>query len=325
MAFAALSCALLLPESARALSGQPSFANLGQGQQGVPSSSLYNPAFLFAPNIEWAVANPWTTPTGGFAASRYRSAATPAGDDVNSFAFDIGRYDAMWDDTLFSEIAAYGGLNRDLQMVANMQAMGGSDGAGGIPYGRLTLQREFLDGQHHIALGAYGLHVNVRPTAISGFGGDGYTDVALDGTWRWIAHPERRASDTISAHLLILHEDESLIASQAVFGTARNDELTVFRGDVSYAWGAAITPAIQFFQITGTSDPVRLGTLDGSPDSKGWIAEMDYTPKPDSSLARLNVRFALRFIAYSEFDGASRNASDNNTVLLHVTLGADPD
>ena len=91
------------------------------------------------------------------------------------------------------------------------------------------------------------------------------------------------------------------------------------------SWGAAFTPAIQYFQITGTADPVRLGTLDGRPDSKGWIVAMGYTPweSADSPRGRFNLRLALQFTAYSEFDGASRNASANNTLLVHVSVGDD--
>jgi hypothetical protein len=270
----------------------------------------------------------WISP---IAVPGYRSltAAAPLFEDIDAAAFDIGGYNAMWDDTMFSEISAYGGVGHDAMRIAGMRAMDGSDGASGaIPYGHLTVQREFQEGQHYVALGAYGLQVSVRPTAISGFGDDSYTDVAVDGTWRWIAHPERNVSDMISTHVLLLHETENLIASHAVFGTKPTDDLTIFRGDVSYSWGANLTPTVQYFQITGSPDPARLGTLDGSPDGSGWIAAVDFLPRsePDSTRSGFNVRLGLQFIAYSEFDGSSHNASQNNTVLLHLSAGgtADP-
>jgi len=285
---------------------------------------MYNPAFALAPGFAPAI-DMWFA-NSPLAAPAYRpvTALGSFSENPGSLSFDIGRYDAMWNDTWFSEIAAYGGLARDLERVSNMWAMGGADSTA-IPYGRLTLEREFLNGQDRITIGGYGLHVNVRPTAISGFGDDGYTDVAADASWRWTAHPERKVSDAITAHVLILHEGESLMASNAVFAARRNDQLTVLRGDMSYSSGTLLTPAIQFFQVNGTSDPVQIGTLDGSPDSKGFIGEIDYAPKPDSPLARLNVRLALQFIAYSQFDGTSSDASHNNTVLLHLTLGGDAD
>ena len=309
LGFAAALCASLLPQFAAASQGEPQ-----NGQS-------YNAAFALAPGFAPAIENLWSS---ALPAASYRSVTAVGSFSGNpgSLSFDIGHYDALWDDTWFSEIAAYGGLAHDLERVSSMQALGGADSTA-IPYGRLTLEHQFLDGQDQVRLGGYGLHADVQPTAISGFGDDGYTDVAMDATWRWTAHPEQSVSDAITAHALVLHEGESLMASNAVFAAGKNNELTVVRGDLSYAWGAPLTPAIQYFQITGTSDPVRLGTFDGSPDSKGWIAEIDYTPKADSPLARVNVHLGLQFIAYSEFDGISNEASQNDTILLHLTLGSD--
>jgi hypothetical protein len=326
--FAAALCVVLLPQCARALPGAP--GRQSEPQNGLTSGRVYNPAFAMAPGFAPAIDRLWMAiPSWGSAAAvpayRAMADAEALGEDPGSPSFDIGGYDPMWDDTKFSEIAAYGGLDRDALRVAGMRAIDGSDGASGaIPYGRLTLQRAFLDGQQNLVLGAYGTQVGVRQTAISSFGDDSYTDVAVDGTWRWIAHPARSTSDTVSAHLLVLHEDESLMASHAIFGTRKTDDLTMFRGDASWSWGGNIVPVVQYFRITGSSDPVRLGTLDGSPNSNGFIAELDYLPSGNarSPLSWFNVRLSLQFVAYSEFDGSSRDAAHNNTVLLHLTVGS---
>jgi hypothetical protein len=256
--------------------------------------------------------------------------AADAGDfdaDPAMPSIDTGGYDAMWDDARFSEFSAYGGLERNALRVAGMRAIDGSDGASGaMPYGRLTLQRDYSNGQNELALGAYGTQASVRQAAISGFGEDSYTDVAVDGTWRWIAHPERAVSDMIAAHVMVLHETQSLVASHAIFGTRSVDDLTVLRGDASWSWGGDFVPAVQYFRIAGAPDPVRMGTLDGSPNSNGFIAGLDYLPSgaagpsPDG----FQVRLSLQFVAYSEFDGTSHYAAHNNTVLLHLTASTDP-
>lgn len=331
--FAAAISALALSESAFALPALPqtNLTPLAQVelQNGLPQVELGNAAFGFGADNGAAIGDFLTPPRiSEFALPNYPylTLAASLSDETRAPVFDIRGYDAMWDDTLFSEIAAYGGLGRDSLRVAGMEAMNGVYSTSGtIPYGRLTVQRQFLNGQHTLAVGAYGLHLSVRPTAISGFGDDSYTDVAVDGTYRWIQHPDRDVSDTISAHVLILHEGEDLIASHAVFDTNRNNEIRIFRSELSYGWGDELTPGVQYFQITGTSDPVYLGTMDASPDSKGWIAELGVAPwgRADSPLARLHVRVALQFIGYSEFDGSSRNASANNTVLLRISAGSD--
>jgi len=278
-----------------------------------------------APTVDdlWEASPAWIFP---FVASSYQPSplAAPLIDDLSSLVFGAGGY-AMWDDTLYTEIAGYGGLNHDELRLVGEDMLNGSDStAGVIPYGRLVLQHEFLEGQHYAAIGVYGMHADVAPHAVGGFGDDSYTDLAVDGTYQWIAHPELSVSDVVSAHLLVLHENEALNASRFVLGTKSSDDLSVFRGDVTYSWDATITPTLQYFSIWGSADPARWDTLDGCPDSRGVIAEVDFVPwgKPDSPFAWLNARLALQYIAYSEFDGSTRNASDNNTVLLDLMVGA---
>jgi hypothetical protein len=328
--FAAAFGVLLLPQTACALANAP--VGPGEPQNGLTPGQAYSPRFALAPGFAPAIGNLWA-PNSAWdspgAVSAYRSIADAGAfsEDPGSPSFDTGGYDPMWDDTRFSELAAYGGLERDALRVAGMRAIDGSDGASGaLPYGQLTVQRDLLAGQHQLTLGAYGTQASVRPSAIAGLGADSYMDVAVDGTWRWFAHPENSISNMISAHVLVLREDESLVASHAIFGTRSADDLTVFRGDASWSWGGSISPTVQYFRITGSSDPARLGTLDGSPDSRGCIAEIDYQPSDNARLPleRFNVRLSLQFVAYSEFDGSSRDSSHNNTVLLHLSASTDP-
>jgi hypothetical protein len=321
--------AVLLSPCACALPKAPGH---GEPQDQLTTGQAYDPLFALGPGLAPAIdrlwmENPgWDSPSA--VAARW-SAADAGGFDADPAtpSIDTGGYDAMWDDAKFSEFSAYGGLERNARRVAGMRAIDGSDGASGaIPYGRLTLQREYSNGQNELGLGAYGTQVSVRQAAISGFGEDSYTDVAVDGTWRWIAHPERTVSDMVTAHVLVLHETENLVASHAIFGTRSVDDLTVLRGDASWSWGGDIVPAVQYFRIAGPPDPVRLGTPDGSPNSNGFIAEMDYRPPDDAgpSINRFPVRLSLQFVAYSEFDGTSHYAAHNNTVLLHLTASTDP-
>ena len=59
-----------------------------------------------------------------------------------------------------------------------------------------------------------------------------------------------------------------------------------------------------------------MGSRTGAPDTKGYIAELNYLPQE-------KIKLALQYTAYCQFNGAStdydgfgRNASDNNTVYL---------
>ena len=313
---------MLLPKSVCALSNAP--RDQGEPQNGSAWGLVYNPAFALGPGLAPVIDTPWMA-MSVWGSSEHRSLAGADDLDGDSGApsFDTSGYDPMWDDMKFGEIAAYGGLGRDALRVAGMRAIDGSDGASGaIPYGRLTLQRDVLGGQDQLALGAYGTQASVRQVAISGFGDDSYTDVAVDGSWRWT--PGGGVSDVITTHVMVLREGENLMASHAIFGTRKTDDFTMFRSDARWSWGANIAPALQYFRITGSSDPARLGTPFGSPDSNGFIAGIDYLPSDDarSPLNWFHARLSLQFVAYSEFDGSSRDAAHNNTVLLHLTINA---
>src|SRR5579862_4577510 len=124
LAFASALWLVLLPGAAWAVSNGP----LGQGepQNGLPPGAVYNPQFALAPGFAPAIDNLSTAnPAWVYAPVAYRSwaATVPLVEGSSSLAFDIGSYDAMWQDAEFSEIAAYGGLDRDVERVAVMKAV----------------------------------------------------------------------------------------------------------------------------------------------------------------------------------------------------------
>jgi hypothetical protein len=90
----------------------------------------------------------------------------------------------------------------------------------------------------------------------------------------------------------------------------------------SYYYQRKYGGALGYFATTGTTDTslyepgAVFGSANGSPDSKGWIGELNYVPWQ-------NVKFSLQYTAYNRFNGSSsdydgfgRNASDNNTIYL---------
>lgn len=60
------------------------------------------------------------------------------------------------------------------------------------------------------------------------------------------------------------------------------------------------------------------GSRTGSPDTNGYIVELDYLP-------RQNLRLMVQYYGYGKFNGARRNydgsgrsATDNNTLFFNV-------
>ena len=81
--------------------------------------------------------------------------------------------------------------------------------------------------------------------------------------------------------------------------------------------------SLQYFRTTGSSNDLSynngdalMGSANGSPNTKGWMAELNYFPDQ-------NVKLALRYTKFQEFNGASsdyngggRDASNNDTIYL---------
>lgn len=171
-------------------------------------------------------------------------------------------------------------------------------------------------------LGTYGMSAQVTP---SGYQGplDRYTDVALDGQWdrQW------PSGGSLVAHGSWIHENRHLAATLAGDGADHPDgTLSTIRADATWMWPSRVGLSAGLFSTTGSADaafyptdPVT-GSATGSPDSRGYIAELSFMPW-------LNTRLGLEYVGYTKFDGASRNydgsgrnAADNNTLYLMTWL-----
>lgn len=285
---------------------------------------VYGVTLNNSPTVQdmWEVSPAWSFPfASGFTPT---PASSPVIDTLGGAVLGLGAY-TMWDDTLYLDVAAYHGLDD-----GTLDALGASR-VGDINtlaepafYARAVWQHESEDGQHYFAVGSYGAVVSLYPDGNRTSGSDKYSDLAFDATYQYVPNPESSVSDMLSAHLFYLHETASLDASKALFGARGSDSLSTFRADVTYSFDATWTPSLQYFRMTGSTDPVHWSTPNGSPDSAGWIAELDYVPwgKPDSPVAWANARVGLQFTLYTKFDGTTAKASNGNTLLLNVTLGA---
>ena len=187
------------------------------------------------------------------------------------------------------------------------------------PYWRLAYERQW--DRNSWSIGAFGMDVNLYPGNGLPLGGltNKYRDMALDTQYQFIG------DDSIySVQAVYIHEKQTLDASVAA-GAAANSSNTLktMRIAGSYYYRRKYGGSLGYFSTTGTSDSLLypqgsavIGSANGSPDSKGWIAELNYIPWQ-------NVKIALQYTAYNRFngggnnyDGLGRNASDNNTVYL---------
>ena len=266
-----------------------------------------------------------STPQWGFPHSEtpavMPNAATMVDMSLASKVGGPGVY-AMWNDLLYGEFAIYknnrSGLLRPLGWGNEFDPLV-KDWA---PYWRFALQKE-LDA-HSFALGTYGLDVKTHVDAEdSSSPANRFRDTGFDGQYQYITRTHQ-----FSLRSTWIREKQELNPSFES-GLASNSDATLktFRADAHYFFQRRWGGGIQYFRTEGTTDDLRYntgapvtGSANGSPNNKGWIAELNYLPVQ-------NVKLALRYTAYKEFNGASsnydgfgRNASDNNSLHLLAWL-----
>ncbi len=220
------------------------------------------------------------------------------------------------DNGLYAEAGAYGPLSRGFLETVNVidHADPGPKLVGGAPYGRLAWFKDFHN--QAVSLGVVAMAADLGVFGQSGHT-DHYKDVGFDVSWQWLG--DRTHVFTVTGS--VLHETQDLQGSVAT-GGASHAAHTLDQVNLagSYTYDKTYTFTAKGFATTGTGDRLLYpGT--GKPDSSGVVLEADWTPfGKDSSWGApwANVRVGLQYTAYQRFDGATKHASDNNTLLGFV-------
>lgn len=183
------------------------------------------------------------------------------------------------------------------------------------PYWRGAWEQDWS--RNSLSFGTFGIKADTHPSGI-GQGGpsDTFTDLALDAQYQYIGD-----SHIVSAYATWIHEDRDFNATPAA---NPHNTLDTVRLTGSYFYNRKIGGSLQYFSTTGSSDSVLyaaapvIGSANGSPDTQGVVAELDYLPW-------LNTKLGVQYTAYTKFngaatnyDGSGRNASDNNTLYVFV-------
>lgn len=186
---------------------------------------------------------------------------------------------------------------------------------GAAPYWRVAHERQW--DRHALSVGAYGMRVKLGlPDAPAGPPTDTFNDVAVDGQYQYVGDDH-----IVSVQTTFIHEHQTRDASFAQALSANpTDTLRTFRLGSSYYFRRRYGAGLGVFSTTGTSDAVLytatpvFGFGTSSPDSRGWLGEVDFVPWQ-------NVKLLLQYVRYQKFNGASldydaagTNARDNNTL-----------
>ncbi len=224
-----------------------------------------------------------------------------------------------WNNALYAEVGGYRSSPVGTAQPFDAHASGIINGI--APYWRLAYTKSFAD--NYLEVGTYGMYAKRQPGSFSAGGAtDTYTDVAADFEYM---RPFGHNSLTVTGTWI--HEARSMSASVAAGGASvTSQSVNVVRVRGTYHVGQHYAFSVGPFFTSGTTDPALYpaaavaGSLAGSPNSTGLVAEVDYN-------AWQNARISLQYTAYGKFngrannyDGAGRNASDNNTLYLVTWL-----
>jgi hypothetical protein len=277
-----------------------------------------------------------STPAWGFPYAGSNANVSPlAGTQIaGAFAQSVAGLSAYvyWNESLYAELGGY----RSAQQGVTNQLTGGAgplDGSasnvlsGVAPYWRVAYEHGW--GRHDLSVGMYGADFRVFPGSASGaptsLSGpvNRFNDVAEDLQYQYIG--EDHLFSVLATHI---HESMSLDASFATQSVANpTNTLSTTQIAATYYYRRKYGGTVQYFSTTGSADsglypatapgqPGVITSANGSPDTRGWITELNYLPW-------LNVKLSLQYTWYGKFNGGStnydglgRNASDNDTLYL---------
>jgi hypothetical protein len=230
---------------------------------------------------------------------------------------------AWLNNEFYSEVGGYRSPSADFLIHAGVDPTAPGDISGTAPYGRIAYQKNF--GDHNFEVGAFGMAANIFPGRDHSAGAsDHFTDLGLDASFQIF----RANKDVIMVNARYTHENQRLDASLPL-GLAQNpsDSLSDIRVDAAYYWRDKIGLTIAVFDTWGSPDALLYpDARTFRPDSDGVLLQLDGTPwgAGGSPLGRrFNMRLGIQYVAYgrfngagANFDGAGRNASDNNTLRV---------
>ncbi len=279
-----------------------------------------------APSVQdtWNTLPAWGYPYTGSDLAPAPAAATIFDGGVAQSVLGASAY-AYWDSSIYAELGFYWTPSHNF-----LSAMGTDDGPGAIsnaaPYVRLAYQKDY--GDQNFEIGAFGFFPDLHPGDDTSTGMvDSYSDLGVDGSYQFMGD----GTNIYTVNFRYTNERQHLAATQMLGGVANiGNRLDDVRLDASYYWHNELGGSVQLFNTWGSADTLLYA--DNStfkPDSSGVTFQLDATPWGDTDISplgpRFNVRVGMQYTLYTRFDGAStnydgagRNASDNDTLRIFL-------
>jgi hypothetical protein len=277
-----------------------------------------------------------STPAFGFPYAASNAVVSPLAATAidGTFAQSVAGVSAyvFWRESLYAEVGGYRSAQQGTTNELTGQA-GPLDGtasnviSGMAPYWRAGY--EYNWGANSLEVGMYGMQIKLypggTPDAPAPLSGpqNRFNDVAEDLQYQYVT--DEHQVTVAGTHI---HESQTLDASYAAHDSANpSDNLSTSRLWATYYYRRRLGGTVEYFSTTGSTDsglypatapgdPGVVTSASGSPDTRGWMAEVNYLPW-------LNVKLSAQYTWYSKFngggsnyDGVGRNASANNALYL---------
>lgn len=292
------------------------------------AASLFDRETVFGAtlNNNPTVTDLWnSTPAWGFPFVSSPVAPTPAAatlidGGLAQQVLGITAYN-YWSRLIYAEFGGYRTLGPRTESALGIVPTGLSAIKNIAPYWRLAVSPAW--GRNTFEVGTFGIAATLIPQRLGNNGTDHLTDFGFDTQYQWLG-----ASDSFALQANWIEENQNLTASSAL-GLASNthDHLHSMRAKATYWYDQTYGGTIAYFRVIGTPDPLLFSgvSANNSPNSDGWIGELDYMPFAHGGPALwpwLNMKLGLQYVWYDKFnggrtnfDGAGRNAHDNNTLF----------
>ena len=281
------------------------------------------------PSVEdpWNTTPAWRIPGGGSITSAFApGTAAPMVDSLGGVVAGVGAY-AWLNNSLYVSLSNYRVLDDK-----TLQALGegpppGFQFDGPAPYWRVALEKNW--GDFSLMVGTYGMHASVIPDETQQSPNDSFTDIGYDTQFQYL-----RGKHFFTGRISYETENSTLTGSQFL-GNSDNtkDWLHQFNISGTYAYDSTYSATLGYFDTRGSTDhqlyavTAGLPTVGGSPNTRGEFLELGYSPFSKGGpriYPWFNTRIGLQYWHYDQinggsinYDGAGRNASGDNTVILY--------
>jgi len=256
------------------------------------------------------------------------ASAAPVVSQLGQQVAGLGAY-VFWNKTIYAEMSLYQTAKNAFSFLK-----AGNDISnrlsGTSPYWRLALNKEW--GPHNIMAGLFGMNANVYPDPTMASGPTThYRDRGIDAQYQYLLDP-----DTVTLQFSYIKEDSS---GGDIAGTASNSSNTLkqLKLKASYIYRAKYGASLGYLQTTGSSDsglypglqddgtgtgnmiPIPgSGSITNNPDTRAWIPELFWEPVQNARIGMQYYKFNRFNGAANNYDGAGRNARDNNTLFVYI-------